>query len=84
MLKTRRTPISTIPRNRIRAELLPLLADRFNPGIIDVLADEAELAREVWAWLESAAVDFEKGVGSLFSHRLEKTPDPLLNWTSRS
>ena len=55
-----------IPRNRIRAEILPLLADRFNPGIIDVLAGEAELEREVWAWLESAAVDFEKGVGIIF------------------
>jgi tRNA(Ile)-lysidine synthase len=49
-----------IPRNRIRAEILPLLADRFNPGIIGVLADEAELEREVWAWLESAASTFEE------------------------
>ena len=60
-----------IPRNRIRAEILPLLADRFNPRIIDVLADEAELEREIWTWLESAAVEFERenGVG---------TPDPVL------
>lgn len=34
-----------IPRNRVRAELLPLLADRFNPRIVDVLAAEADLAR---------------------------------------
>lgn len=60
-----------IPRNRIRAEILPLLADRFNPRIIDVLADEAELEREIWAWLESAAVQFEKGVG---------TPDPFFEF----
>src|SRR5207248_7195051 len=46
-----------IPRNRVRAELLPLLADRFNPAIVDVLADEAELARETWAWMEEASTD---------------------------
>ncbi len=33
-----------IPRNRVRAELLPLLESRFNPAVVDVLADEAELA----------------------------------------
>jgi len=42
----------TIPRNRVRAELLPLLERRFNPAVVDVLADEAELAREMWLWLE--------------------------------
>src|SRR5580704_15906202 len=45
----------TIPRNRVRAELLPFLQDRFNPGIVDVLADEADLARETWEWLEAQA-----------------------------
>ena len=34
-----------IPRNRVRAELVPLLAGRFNPRIVEVLAAEAELAR---------------------------------------
>jgi tRNA(Ile)-lysidine synthase len=68
----------SIPRNRIRAELMPLLVDRFNPAIVDVLASEAELARETWAWLESAATDFEKGVGSLLQGPTsEKTPDPF-------
>ena len=56
----------TIPRNRVRAELMPLLMDRFNPAIVDVLANEAELARETWAWLESVAAEFEKGDGSHF------------------
>jgi tRNA(Ile)-lysidine synthase len=42
-----------IPRNRVRAELLPLLEARFNPAIIDVLADQAELARDEWLWMES-------------------------------
>jgi tRNA(Ile)-lysidine synthase len=39
-----------VPRNRVRHELLPLLARRFNPRIVDVLAREAELAREEWRW----------------------------------
>src|SRR5262249_484629 len=34
----------TIPRNRVRAELLPLLASRFNSNIVEVLSAEAELA----------------------------------------
>jgi len=42
-----------VPRNRIRAELLPLLEDRFNPNVVDVLADQAELARQEWLWMES-------------------------------
>jgi len=44
-----------IPRNRVRAELIPLLQGRFNPSIVDVLADQAELARDEWAWMEDAA-----------------------------
>jgi tRNA(Ile)-lysidine synthase len=47
----------SIPRNRIRAELLPLLERRFNPSIVDVLADEADLAREEWTWMTAAVRD---------------------------
>src|ERR1700681_577454 len=47
----------SIPRNRVRAELLPFLERRFNPSVVDVLADEADLAREEWRWMESAADD---------------------------
>jgi tRNA(Ile)-lysidine synthase len=43
----------SIPRNRVRAELLPLLEARFNPGIVGVLADEAEIAREMWEWMDA-------------------------------
>jgi tRNA(Ile)-lysidine synthase len=50
-----------IPRNRVRAELLPLLEARFNPAIVDVLADQAELARAEWLWMEE----------QLTSHNLE-------------
>jgi tRNA(Ile)-lysidine synthase len=42
-----------IPRNRVRAELLPLLQERFNPNVVDVLADQAELARQEWLWMEA-------------------------------
>jgi tRNA(Ile)-lysidine synthase len=44
-----------IPRNRVRLELVPLLEGRFNPAIVDVLANEAELARDDWQWMSSAA-----------------------------
>jgi tRNA(Ile)-lysidine synthase len=45
----------TIPRNRVRAELLPFIERRFNPSIVDVLAQEAELARDDCQWLEALA-----------------------------
>jgi tRNA(Ile)-lysidine synthase len=51
-----------IPRNRVRAELLPFLERRFNPSIVDVLADEADLAREEWRWMESAADELVRHV----------------------
>jgi tRNA(Ile)-lysidine synthase len=50
----------SIPRNRVRAELLPLLAERFNPAIVDVLADQAELARDVSAWIDAMAGELEE------------------------
>jgi tRNA(Ile)-lysidine synthase len=55
----------SVPRNRVRADLLPLLEARFNPAIVDVLADQAELARGEWSWME------EQIGGS----PLEPTPD---------
>ena len=44
-----------IPRNRVRLELLPLLRERFNPGIVDALAAEAALARVDQAFLQRQA-----------------------------
>lgn len=51
----------SIPRNRVRAELLPLIERRFNPSIVDVLADEAALARDEWQWMEAAAREASAG-----------------------
>src|SRR6266542_2467762 len=36
----------SIPRNRVRHELIPYLAREFSPAIVDVLAREADIARE--------------------------------------
>ena len=44
-----------IARNRVRAELLPLLEARFNPNIVETLATEADLARDEWLWMTEAA-----------------------------
>jgi tRNA(Ile)-lysidine synthase len=46
-----------IPRNRIRHELLPLLARDFSPAITNVLAREAELARQDDDRLRREAID---------------------------
>ncbi len=35
-----------IPRNRVRHELLPVLKERFSPGIVETLGRQAEIARE--------------------------------------
>jgi tRNA(Ile)-lysidine synthase len=49
----------SIPRNRVRRELMPLLEARFNPGIVDVLADQAEVSREAWTWMDDMAADLD-------------------------
>jgi len=51
----------SIPRNRVRAELLPLLEQRFNPSVVDALANQAALARDDWNWM----------VGEVRSKKLE-------------
>ena len=60
----------TIPRNRVRGELLPFLA-AYNPAIVDVLADEAQIAQETWHWMGEAADELAaRIVGAA------PTPDP--------
>jgi tRNA(Ile)-lysidine synthase len=52
----------TIPRNRVRHELLPYLEREFSPGIIEVLAREAASAREDEEKLEAEAIDFAASI----------------------
>ena len=47
----------TVPRNRVRHELLPYLQREFSPGIVRVLAREAALARDDEDRLEKEAID---------------------------
>jgi tRNA(Ile)-lysidine synthase len=47
----------TIPRNRVRHELLPYLARHVGDGIVDVLARQAVIAREDADWLDQAATE---------------------------
>jgi tRNA(Ile)-lysidine synthase len=46
----------TIPRNRIRHELIPYLESHFSPGITHVLAREAALARQDEDFLHGEAI----------------------------
>jgi tRNA(Ile)-lysidine synthase len=46
----------SIPRNRVRHELIPALRSRFSPGITGVLAREAALARQDEEFLHAEAI----------------------------
>jgi tRNA(Ile)-lysidine synthase len=52
----------TIPRNRVRHELLPYLKAHFSPGITDVLAREADVARLDADYLDRTAIDFASSI----------------------
>jgi tRNA(Ile)-lysidine synthase len=52
----------TIPRNRIRHELLPLLEARFSPGIAGILAREAAIARDDDERLQEEAIDLARSI----------------------
>jgi tRNA(Ile)-lysidine synthase len=56
-----------IPRNRVRAELLPLLEHRFNPSVVDALAGQAELARHEFLWMEAELRRWNLEPGTLVS-----------------
>jgi tRNA(Ile)-lysidine synthase len=45
-----------------------LLETRFNPCVVDVLADEAEIARDEWRWIESVTDDLMPGMGRREAH----------------
>jgi tRNA(Ile)-lysidine synthase len=50
----------SIPRNRVRHELLPLLRLRFSPAVTDVLARGAALARQDEEFLQEEAIKLER------------------------
>ena len=52
----------SIPRNRVRHELLPLIRERFSPSIEDVLAREATIARQDEDRLEQEAIDLASSI----------------------
>lgn len=57
-LASREDPSNTdlrIPRNRVRAELLPLLSRSYNPRIVAILGQHADRSRDEWRWLEVSA-----------------------------
>ena len=51
-----------IPRNRVRHELIPYLQREFSPGIVDVLAREAAIARDDEGRLQAEAIDLAASV----------------------
>jgi tRNA(Ile)-lysidine synthase len=52
----------TIPRNRVRHELIPYLQREFSPGIVEVLAREAAIARDDDDRLEREAIDLATSI----------------------
>ena len=60
----------TIPRNRIRHELIPYLREHFSGGIVDVLAREASIAHDDADWLDSAANISAQAIVSLEGENL--------------
>ena len=52
----------SIPRNRVRHELIPYLERAFSPGIVEVLAREAEIARVDEDRLQQEAIDLASSI----------------------
>jgi tRNA(Ile)-lysidine synthase len=67
----------SIPRNRIRHTLLPLLAREFSPGIADVLAREAAIARDDEDRLHEEAIDLLDSIVLEGRDRLQRSPQGL-------
>ena len=47
----------TIPRNKVRHELLPWLVEAFGAGVVDVLARQAALSRDDAEWFDLVATE---------------------------
>ena len=68
----------TIPRNRIRHELLPLVERSYAPGIVDALDRAAAIAREDAEYLDGAAGDAAARLISRTRAGVELDADALL------
>jgi tRNA(Ile)-lysidine synthase len=68
----------SIPRNRVRHELLPFLEARFTPKIVDVLDREAAIAREDAQYLDRLAEDAAAAHVSRTATGVEISCDALL------
>jgi tRNA(Ile)-lysidine synthase len=81
----------TIPRNRVRHELIPYLESRFSPAATSVLAREAALARQDEDFLHDRAIDLaqrivltsERGVTGLDAAALAQAPRALSSRVAR-
>jgi tRNA(Ile)-lysidine synthase len=69
---------TTIPRNRVRHELIPFLQERFSPRIVEVLAREATVARDDAAWLERVSAETAARIVRQTTDTIEIEIDPLL------
>ena len=67
----------SIPRNRIRHVLLPLLTREFSPGIVNVLAREAAIARDDEDRLQTEAIDLLDSIVLDRSGRHHRGPQGL-------
>jgi tRNA(Ile)-lysidine synthase len=66
----------TIARNRVRHELLPALRE-FSPNAVDVLAREADVARQDEDFLSRAAIDLLPGIVLINTHGITVEAEPL-------
>ncbi|MEZ4330452.1 MAG: tRNA lysidine(34) synthetase TilS [Myxococcota bacterium] len=66
-------------RNRVRSELLPLLAARFNPRVLRALADLAEAAQTDRAWMEA---EVEREARGRFTRRGDEIELAIDGWSA--
>jgi tRNA(Ile)-lysidine synthase len=67
----------SVPRNRVRHELIPFLQARFNPSIVETLANEAALFRDIWLWMEDTSAAFGASPHELEIDDLSRLPNAL-------
>lgn len=66
-------------RNRVRSELLPMLASRFNPRVLRALADLAEAARTDREWMDA---EVERAAQGRVARRGEAVELALDGWNA--